>query len=367
MLGQLLVVSFFLMVPVMFVVAVSLKLSHVYGVLKETYVTDDDGNRELINAFRRFQIGLATPADVRELNKLVTLLLSGQAGDPHMDAGRRVWRNKMLVSHLDSSAINAVLDVLKMRSRLHRSQEFALHFTSKESARLILHSRGIRASTEGQLAGGVSICMASLDELEWKADRPLSFREATGRALWGSKYQEVLPGGAHEDKLDVALVVQIPARKDPAQFVPGRPAVYIIPGYQLDKEPEEQGGRRFLSNTHIAACLLLQPTVFDIHSLTDIPGQGNNVDHTELKKAAQTQWEMMCAGSRGLNVKPLQDKWERNEDRFSDPTAQGGEPRLKYITAKIAQPLERRDLWKHAHQLEELADLNRPLWTEDVT
>jgi hypothetical protein len=187
LLGQGLVGTFVLAVPMSFLVTVGWKFSYVHGVLEQTYSQDEEGDCDTINSFHRFQIGLATPADIRQLNVLVDLLLKGEAGNKHMDAGRRVWRNKMVASHLEPHGIKAVLDVLTLQMRLNKAEEFAIHFTSKESARLILHGYGIRASTEGQLAGGVSVCVSSLKELGWKAGRPKVFRENTGRALWGSK------------------------------------------------------------------------------------------------------------------------------------------------------------------------------------
>ena len=59
-----------------------------------------------------------------------------------------------------------------------------------------------------------------------------------------------MPGGRYDDKLDVALVVRVPAVRDEAQIVPGRPAVYIIPPTSLEQEPRDAGG-------HSAICFFL--------------------------------------------------------------------------------------------------------------
>ena len=42
-----------------------------------------------------------------------------------------------------------------------------LHFTDLGSCRVILHGAGIRASTVGQLGGGVSVCLRTLTGFDW--------------------------------------------------------------------------------------------------------------------------------------------------------------------------------------------------------
>ena len=53
-----------------------------------------------------------------------------------------------------------------------------------KSAQLILNSMGIRASTVGQLGGGVSVCLRSLVDFDWGQDWE-KFCETVGIALWG--------------------------------------------------------------------------------------------------------------------------------------------------------------------------------------
>jgi hypothetical protein len=91
-------------------------------------------------------------ADHRELNEYVTRLLEGKAGNQHMDAGRRIWMNKVIVTHLAAKEMNNAVEDLRFKLRMTKSEELAIHFTSKESARLILHGYGIRESSEGQVS-----------------------------------------------------------------------------------------------------------------------------------------------------------------------------------------------------------------------
>ena len=77
--------------------------------------------------------------------------------------------------------------------QVEKGEELAVHFTDLPSARLVLHTLGFRASIAGQLGGGVSVSLQSLVDFGWgscKAD----FAMAIGKALWGSKWFEVMPG-----------------------------------------------------------------------------------------------------------------------------------------------------------------------------
>lgn len=172
-----------------------------------------------------------------------------------------------------------------------------------------------------------------------------------------------MPGGSCDDKLDAALIVRVPVEKDHRQFVPGRPSVYIIPGHSLDKEPEEMGGRRFLSNTNVAACLLLEPTGdlgFDLTKAADAASSH------DVKRAGQAQWQVRDA-VRGIVVEPLPQEWEKKDDQFDDPSLPMHQRKLVSFTAKVAQPRERQSLWKERHEIEEHTDKGRPLWIEDIT
>lgn len=216
-LGLVLVWSFVLLVPVTFMIILASKIAYVASVLSHTHTDadsngngtvqgheDDSDSHTLHHSFQRFQIGLADAIDYQQLEEYVERILRGEAGNQHIDHGRRIWNNKAIVTHLTIDDMSTALLQLELKFRLTKTESFAFHFTSKESARMILHGYGIRASTTGQLAGGVSVCVASLEELDWEPFRPLSFRHAVARALWGTKWKELMPGGPFADKVSLS-------------------------------------------------------------------------------------------------------------------------------------------------------------------
>ena len=91
--------------------------------------------------------------------------------------------------------------------RLHCApdEKLAYHYTTNQSAHLIFSdaSYGLRASTAGQLDGGVSLCKAMPQDLGWAPYGRDGFRHVVGAALWGEKARDVLPGNADDDKLDL--------------------------------------------------------------------------------------------------------------------------------------------------------------------
>ena len=92
---------------------------------------------------------------------------------------------------------------------LDRNHELAYHFTSKKMVDLILSSSGLRASTGGQLGGGVSVCKTPPHKMGWEQWGGGLWRETLGKKLWGEKWQEVLPGGPQADKLEMVIVVKV--------------------------------------------------------------------------------------------------------------------------------------------------------------
>eukprot|EP00964_Phaeocystis_antarctica_P151233 scaffold118789_cov36-Phaeocystis_antarctica.AAC.1 len=91
-----------------------------------------------------------------------------------------------------------------------KDHELAYHFTSHETAALILSgSHGLRASIVGQLGGGVSVCKKPPHEMGWEQWGGGEWRETLGKKLWGEKWREVLPGGPHADKLEMVIVVKV--------------------------------------------------------------------------------------------------------------------------------------------------------------
>ena len=104
---------------------------------------------------------------------------------------------------------------------------------------------------------GVSVCLRSLVGFDWGGDWE-QFCLAVGKALWGSKWYEVMPGepwsdlearmatlglsgdpeaarkhwGAWSSKLETVLLVAVPSEsggRNAARILPGRDDVYIIP------------------------------------------------------------------------------------------------------------------------------------------
>ena len=112
-------------------------------------------------------------------------------------------------------------------------EALACHFTSNVSAHLILSdkSHGLRASTVGQLGGGVSLCLPLPPAMHWAPKGRDAFRPTVGRALWGEKAADVRLGGPDDDKLDVLLIVKVKKAylEDEERRVPGRDAIVILP------------------------------------------------------------------------------------------------------------------------------------------
>ena len=151
-------------------------------------------------AYTRFRLGLATGSDHKDLADFIDQLDSNE----HIRAGKRLWKTKQLASHLDANQMAAAL--ADIEAQLPKSHALGYHFTDLDAARVILDgSQGLRASSVGQLGGGVSICLASLADLGWSkhGERSHEFSQRVGDELWGSKAYEVLPGsppaGAHAD------------------------------------------------------------------------------------------------------------------------------------------------------------------------
>ena len=157
-----------------------------------------------------------------------------------------------------------------LEQELPASNELGFHYTDFQSAKLILGSLGIRASSEGQLGGGVSVCLATPVDFGWEKWGGERFSKTNGVELWGSKWYEVMPGprpegepadwGAWSKKLEVLLILRIPAteNRDSRRIVPARPNVYIIP--HSDCVPGLDGdAASYLSNTKIEKVLILKP------------------------------------------------------------------------------------------------------------
>lgn len=123
------------------------------------------------------------------------LISLGQMLDEDVAAGIRLWNSKQLVYHLDDTQMEQLeATVAKL---LPKSCEIALHFTDFACSKLILNppatspGKGIRLSAEGQLGGGVSVCLRSLSDFGWGGGW-VEFCLGVGKALWGSKWVSLI-------------------------------------------------------------------------------------------------------------------------------------------------------------------------------
>ena len=91
-------------------------------------------------------------------------------------------------------------------------ERLAYHFTSESTAALIMSdaSFGLRASKEGQKGGGLFMCKKPPHEMGWDKYGGPTWREGVGKKLWDTKWEEVLLGGPHADKLEAVIIVKIP-------------------------------------------------------------------------------------------------------------------------------------------------------------
>ena len=103
-------------------------------------------------------------------------------GNEDVHAGMRIWNSKLAVYDLTKQEMSAL--ETSIASLLEKNFSVALHFTDLGACRVILDGLGLRASTAGQLGGGVSVCLRSLTGFDWGQGWP-SFCLAVGKALWG--------------------------------------------------------------------------------------------------------------------------------------------------------------------------------------
>lgn len=161
-----LVVSFLVLVPGAFVVTVVAKVRSLSrpGSEKETKETTVLISPSLHGSFHRLAFGFANQADRKKVHEHVDD--TRKQLDPNAQ-GKQVWSNKKFVAHLKADEMRSMLEILELG--LPKSEALGYHFTDLNSARLILQGKGIRASTAGQLGGGVSVCVKSPVELGWDA------------------------------------------------------------------------------------------------------------------------------------------------------------------------------------------------------
>ena len=278
----------------------------------------------------------------------------------HKQAGLRAWKTRAAVAHLDREQLKTELDLI--HGVLSKEYELVYHFTDRISAGWILlgcgdaplkseppaEGSGIRASTVGQLGGGVSMCVTSPMDMGWDKDQPQrKFRENLGRRLWGQKWREVMHGEPPEDatpgekkewgkcagrefvdektgktqrwddKLEVCLVLQVPRVLLQFDFkVPGRDDVWILPKQYLTLMEDKKN--TFYSNANIVKVLFcLDETVNgpnkgkplpDAPPKSESPGteiSGNFTGRIRLTGAVDTQPDSPTEG----RVDPAFVRW----------------------------------------------------------
>jgi hypothetical protein len=253
-------------------------------------VTQDDQDQiDLKMVVKRFELGLQSDRD-REV-----MLAYFDEPSP----GMSLWKEKLAVGHLTSEQMQQT--IVHLQAELPKSDTTGLHFTDLDSASLILNSIGIRASTVGQLSGGVSICLASMNDLSWTKGGGEQFEKAVGAALWGSKAYEVMSGtpppGAHENygkyskKLECVFVVRIPSAKnqDPRRVLPGRKHVYILPRSACI----EDDGHHWYPNANILSCFVLKQP--------DDKASCAAIDAMAKQQSTIDPTRMLCRSSRDDN------------------------------------------------------------------
>lgn len=184
-------------------------------------------------------------------------------------------------------------------------------------------------------------------DLGWDADAASSndvskFTEQVGQSLWGEKYFEVEPGQKHHQKLEVALIVRIPCKKNrnAKQILDERPNVYIIPPSECDPGIGNDEGRYF-SNIHIQHCLVLR-------------SPSSQEDREKIKSFGEGKdgIRVQCLSSRdehsaiaGLKVRQL-DPTERLDDELRK-TSELGQGKAGQASAVLSSSLGSRLKLKH--------------------
>jgi len=260
-----------------------------------------------------------------------------------------------------------------IEQRLPKSEAIAYHFTDLDAARVILdQSQGLRASSVGQLGGGVSVCLASPNVLGWDkhGGEGITFCQRIGDELWGSKAHEVLPGmppaGAHADyglyhaKLEVLLLVRIPAaqNRDRSRVVPGRDNVYIID--QRDCEPGTgTDTARYYSNLHVERCLVLKSPATEVDR--------NKLD-TLASRPHGARVKVQSSRSEYNGMTEVAVKEVESTERIDDDLTQLGNwcPAVTTFTAIVAQPSNGASTVRQFHQALYQRRQNHVLWPENI-
>eukprot|EP01043_Picozoa_sp_COSAG02_P001689 COSAG02_NODE_36_length_48934_cov_144.851029_14_plen_968_part_00 len=322
-------------------------------------------------AIRRHELGLQSSVDRQTVLEYFD--------DP--SPGMEVWKDKTIVTHLAAHELQALLE--EEEAQLPKSQSFGLHFTDLDSARLILTSLGIRASTVGQLNGGVSICLESMAGLGWSRHGGRDFAKSVGEKLWGSKWYEVMGGepwpdleqqiasgrvkgswpaarddwGSYAKKLEVVFVVRIPSDRAWDRFVPGRKDVYIL----SPQDCVDQGDFYFYTNDHIAHCFILKPP-------SDAAGRralDSFVQHDEPVRVHYSSSRDGDGGMQDVTMVELRENVAAADVEVVDDSG-GFPPKVLSCAAAVARPPDAGDKLLAFHRNIETQREGRQLWEEDV-
>eukprot|EP01043_Picozoa_sp_COSAG02_P051076 COSAG02_NODE_5331_length_4431_cov_4.370729_3_plen_598_part_00 len=349
-----------------FFVAIAAKLKKVKYAL--AIPSSEDVAASMAFTFQRFCLGLASATDTADLRDFI----EGLGVDEHSRAGLRLWKDKELVSHLSARQMGDLLAALEQD--LPTSQQLGFHFTDLDSARLILTSLGIRASTVGQLGGGVSVCLASPAHMGWERLGGEAFAKTCGEELWGSKWHEVMPEpappGAHPDwgkwskKLEVVLVLRVPSREnmDAKRLLPGRDLVYIAPAAEC-VAGKEGDTNVYLSNTRIEKVLILKP-----------PDAASECKELEgFTEDTLRDVRVLCTSSRDANgamtelsIRELRPD-EQPDDELQDNPDAPWCPAVKSFTATVRPPSNPQTAYLEKHRRVQQANPDKKLWAENIS
>eukprot|EP01045_Picozoa_sp_COSAG04_P024622 COSAG04_NODE_3100_length_3174_cov_6.725203_2_plen_497_part_00 len=224
---------------------------------------------------------------------------------------------------------------------------------------------------------GVSVCLRSLVGFDWGGDWE-EFCLAVGKALWGSKWYEVMPGepwsdledqirtgkvkgswpaardewGAWSSKLETVLLVAVPSEsggRNAARILPGRDDVYIIPRADcIPGFPGDDGV--YYSNQNIQACLVLKPPV----NVDDIDPA--TVSHVRCKAEYDEK------GMAQLRLSPISGSDVVVDIKEGEPF----KPKITQFTMTMAQPVSADGAQLMHHSAQQATFASQQLWLEDV-
>jgi hypothetical protein len=216
-----------------------------------------------------------------------------------------------------------------------------------------------------------------------------SFPEAVGKALWGSKWYEVMPGepwpdlqqqissgrvkgswpaardhwGSWKKKLEAVFLVKIPSKenRDTRRLVPGRDDVYIVP--KSDCVPDENGEYAYLPNEQIISCFILkapdQPGRDTLARLSRDAKSGNVPQRVVVSSARDG-----TGGMEGVSLTALKrEATAADHERMDDSS--GFPPKVLACVTSVAEQPTKVNLAVMQRAVEQAA-AGKQLWPEDV-